>query len=481
MRNRGAVGAQVILLFANAAANAQDVAAVVQNGSGCLGADLLVNAEIDGIVVGVVGVGGGAGLERGLGLIGVDGDVLDTVDCVAVFGDGQAGGFIVLHIIPAAGVGRIVAQGDRGLVPEGGDGVIGVVEFFLDDGLDLGVNGGVNTQTAVEDQRAGFLGRVVGLGLQVVEQLIVKCIGEVGVVGGAGHILGTALALDDLDRLGGGGVILVLGDVPLRVHLVQHVVAALHQLFRVGEGVVLGGVFGDGGQNGALREGQILDMLAEILVGTGLHAADDTGQRDGVEVGLKDRLLTVFVGQAERAEDLAHLTHLIGLVITGQVFDQLLLQRGSTLLGAVERVVGELVEGGTDGTLDVDAGLVVEVLILDGDNGVLQVLRHGGKLTPDAVFAFGQLGVFIAVYIVDNGGLLIFLVIQVQDLAIVRRDLHNVHREQDTAHTGRHDTDAKQTAQEAEKCRHRVALALWFLFVGYRLPGGPCGRFYAIG
>ena len=48
-------------------------------------------------------------------------------------------------------------------------------------------------------------------------------------------------------------------------------------------------------------------------------------------------------------------------------------------------------------------------------------------------------------------------------------------------YAGRHDADAKQAADKAEECRHRVALTLRFLFVGYRLPGGPCGRFYAIG
>ena len=36
---------------------------------------------------------------------------------------------------------------------------------------------------------------------------------------------------------------------------------------------------------------QILDMLAEILDGAGLHTVDDAGQRDRVQVRLKDCLL----------------------------------------------------------------------------------------------------------------------------------------------------------------------------------------------
>ena len=39
----------------------------------------------------------------------------------------------------------------------------------------------------------------------------------------------------------------------------------------------------------------------------------------------------------------------------------------------------------------------------------------------------------------------------------------------------------EDAADKAEERRHRVELTLRFLFVGYRLPGGPCGRFYAIG
>ena len=481
VRDRGAVGAQVVLLFANAAADAQDVAGIVQDRSRSLGADFLIHAEVDGVIVGIVRVGGGTLLQFGLGIIVVDGDVLDAVDSVAVLGDGQAGGFVVLHIVPTAGIRRVVAQGDRSFVPEGRNFIIGVVQFFLDDALDLGIDGGVDAQAAVKDQRAGFLGRVVGLLLQVVEQLIVECIGEVGVVGGAGHVLGTALALHHLDGLRRCGIILILGDVALVVHLIQHVVAALHQLFGVGEGVVLGRILGDGCEDGALREGQILDMLAKVLVGASLHAANDTGQRDGVEVGFQDGLFAVLVGQTQGAEYLAHLTHLVGLIIAGQVFDQLLFQRGCTLLGAVQCMVGKLVQRGTDGTLDIDAGLVVEVLILDSNDRVLEVLRHGGKLAPDTVLALGQGGVLVAVFVVDNGGLFVFLVIQVQDIAIVCRDLHDVHREQDAAYAGRHDADAKQAADKAEECRHRVALTLRFLFVGYRLPGGPCGRFYAIG
>ena len=85
---------------------------------------------------------------------------------------------------------------------------------------------------------------------------------------------------------------------------------------------------------------------------------------------------------------------------------------------------------------------------------------------------------FVAVFVVDNGGLFVFLVIQVQDIAIVCRDLHDVHREQDAAYAGRHDADAKQAADRAEECRHRVALTLRFLFcLGTGCPVAPAVDF----
>ena len=479
------VGAQVVFLLTDTATNTQDVAVIVQRGNGRLGAHRLVHTEVLGIIVGVVIVGGSAHLEGGMLVIGVDRDVVHAVHCQTILGQRQAGVLVELDFVPAAGIRRVIPQADCLLMPQRRDVALGIVHGILDGRLDLGVHGGVDPQTAVEDHRLGLVRRHVQLLLQIVEQLIVERIGEVGVLGGTGGVLGGAAGLGQRDGLGTGGIVLILGDIPLGIHLIQHVVAPGDEVFRVGEGIVRRGVLGDGSQHRALRQGQILHMLAEIFLGARLHAADNARQRDGVQVGFQDGLLAVAVGKTQSAEYFAHLTHLVHLIVAGQVLDQLLLQRGSTLLGAVDGVVGELVEGRTDGTLDVDAGLVVEVLVLDGDDRMLQIFRHGRKFAPDTVFALGQRGVLVAVLVVDDGGLLVFLVVQVQDLAVIRGDLHDIHRQQHTAHTAKHDAHAEHAADEPKNHAGNTAAFLLLFLLGvlridrFKLPRGTVSRLCA--
>ena len=484
MRGGRAVEAQIVLLLADAAADSQNVAAVVHDCHSGLGAYLLIHAEVDGGVVGVIGVGGGTHFQRRAFLVRVDGDGLLPVDRIAFLRDGQTGGIIVLDFVPAAAVGGIVAQADGLLMPQGGDEVVLIVHRLFDALLHLGVNGGVDAQTAGEDQLLRLVGGVVQVLLQLAQQLGVQGIGEPGVAGRAGRVLGGARLFGQGDSLGLGGVELGLGDIPLGVHLIQHVVAALDELLGVRGGVVLRRVLRDGGERRALGQGQILDMLAEILDGAGLHTVDDAGQRDRVQVRLKDGLLAVLVVQTQCTEDLAHLTHVVLLAIAGQVLDELLLQRGRTAVRAPDAVAGESVQRRADGALEVDAGLGAEVLVLDGDDRVLQILRHGGELAPDTVLVAGERGVLVAVDVVDDRRLAVFLVVQIEGLGVIRRDLHDIHGQQHAAHAGRHNAQAEHTADEAEDhTDDAAALFGLFLVLGCGcagLAGGTCRRLYAI-
>ena len=187
VRRSRAVEAQIVFLLADTAADAKDVAVVVQRRHGGLRADFLVHAEVLGGVVGVIRVGGGAGLEGRALVIGVDGDSLLPVDGVTVLRDGQTGGLVVLHHVPAAAVGGIVAQADRLLVPQCGDEVVLVVHRLHDTRLHGGVDGGIDAQTAGEDQLLRLVGGVVQVLLQLVQQLGVQGIGEPGVAGRAGQ------------------------------------------------------------------------------------------------------------------------------------------------------------------------------------------------------------------------------------------------------------------------------------------------------
>ena len=226
-------------------------------------------------------------------------------------------------------------------------------------------------------------------------------------------------------------------------------VAAGNEDLRVGVGIVAGGVLGDRGQRGTFRQRQLAHILAEILLRARLHAADGARQRDGVEVTLQNGLLTVFVADADGAEDLTDLPHGVLLIVLGEVLDELLFDGGRALLGAEQLLAGELVEGRRHGTLEVEAQLVgVEVLVLHRHHGMLKVLRHVAQCAPDAVFVPGQRVIFLAVGVQNDGGLFGFHVVQIQRFAVVRRDLHHIHGQQHRAHTARHHAHAEQTADE---------------------------------
>ena len=467
---RGAVGAKVHRLFAHTAAHGHNVAVVVQHGAGALRPGLAVEADIlAGIVL--------AGLEDVVGLVGIDRHIVLAKDgLVLVVPRG-----IDRH--PLLVVGDLGAQRDPALHflidPQRGEVfVILVVHHLFHRGLDLGVHIAVDAQAAVEDHVHG-LGFAQALLLhEVLLELRVHRIGVPGVVGSAGGILHSSLALHQPDRLILGGLALLCGNVALVAHQRQHVVAAGDEDLRVGVGVVAGGVLGDGGQRGTFRQRQLAHILAEILLRARLHAADGARQRDGVEITLQNGLLAVFVADADGTEDLADLAHGVLLIVLGEVLDELLFNGGRALLGAEQLLAGELVEGRRHGTLEVEAQLVgVEILVLHRHHGMLEIRRHVAQCAPDAVFVPGQRVIFLAVGVQNDGGLFGFHIVKVQRLAVVRRDLHHIHGQQHRTHTAGHHAHAEQASDQLQK-EFNDAEPFLFRLGG---SGGILGSLHAVG
>ena len=350
-------------------------------------------------------------------------------------------------------------------------GVVGVQHQVFHLGLQLGVHGGLDGKAAGVQHLLGVRLRDALLGHDVLHHFLEQCIGEVG---GHGGVLLVAVVLRQRQRLGGGVAVVLLADDPLLPHVVHDEVSAVDQVLRVGVGVVVGGVLGDGSDGGTLPQGQLADVLVEVLVGRRLNALDGAGEADGVQVRLQDGLLGVAAAQAERTVDLAQLTQsaldAAGAVVIGQVLDELLLQRGSTLLGAVD---GQqiLIDHGTNGAFEVDARLVVEILVLGADECILQVGGDLLQVGPHAVAVGGAQGGILhlctGVRIVghDHAGLAQLDVVQVQQVAVVGRGLHHIEHHTHGQQAAGHDAQAQQGGNGAADEPQDRVLCLFLRFL----------------
>ena len=467
------VDAPVHRLGAQAAAHGDDLALLVKlaadHRNGRLGAHVAVEGQVfAGNVPVFVGGFVGAGLE---------GAVVVVNRGIIRPEDGPGGLVCGVHRHPVGIKAVFAAHRDVAfhlfLMPQGREEHVAVFVRFVEHqvfhrSLNVRVHRGVHAQTGGEDivLGLGIALKPVGF-LDVLGQFFQRGLGEVGVVGLHRHILGLGLALGQGDRFLGGGIVFFLGDIALVQHLPQHMVAAGDEVFRVGGRVVAGGVLGYGGQGGALGQGQFLHALVEVFPGAGLHPFDGAGQGHGVEVGFQDGLLAVAVAQADGAEDLAEFTAVIHRGVIGQVFDHLLFQRGRALLGAQQALAGDLVEGGGDGALEVDADLIVEILVLNGDDRVLQIFRNVRQIAPEGTAAARREGgILVAVAIVEDRGLGALSAFQVQLAFRVGRDLHHIHRKQYRRHAAGHDPHAEQAADKADDVAEDTAALFGFGFPG---------------
>ena len=328
----GAVQGKALGLFAQTAHHGDDIAVIVQRDHRRLGADVAV--IVDRTVLAGAGLGG----------------AVLVVDLHIVVGDAGH-----LFLMPA---GREV-------------GVVGVEHQVLHRGLDLGVDRCLDGVAAgVEHTLGGGLVHAL-LGHDVLHHLVEEGIGEVR---GGGAALLRVVRLCQHQRLGSGVAVILLRDDTLLPHIVEQEVPAVDEVLGVGVGVIVGGILGDGRDGRALPEGQLADILVEVLVCRRLDALDGTGKADGVQVGFQNGLLGVAAAQDEGAVDLAQLAQCAldaaGALVAGQVLDELLFQRRGALLGAVD---GQqvFIDHRADGALEVDARLVVKVFVLGADECIL--------------------------------------------------------------------------------------------------------------
>ena len=259
-------------------------------------------------------------------------------------------------------------------------GIIGI--YAVQSILDLGINGRMDLEAAgIYHILCDQLGITLLL-LQIVDDVLDDLIGEVA-VGGLDVLLvflvGTVVQL-----LGNGRIVLVLGNHVLIEHLRQNGLLTRFYLVGMVIYVVDGRIVGQSGQNGAFRQVELRNILAEVTVCRGLHAVAVVAEVDGVEVHDEDAVLVIdLLFERKSTEDLVYLA-LDGVIfVLSDVFDELLRDRRAAVLVAAEHPALDRAERAPP----VYAVMLVEALVLDGDDGVLEIVRNFVAVDPFAVLA----------------------------------------------------------------------------------------------
>ena len=294
-------------------------------------------------------------------------------------------------IVVGDGQGIIQIPVDIGIV------ICLIRELLIRDGLDLGIQGGVDAQAAGGHHvLSSDLG--IARGDQVSHDLVIERVGKVGAGGGVTHLVIDIVEADaviDLIRVRDGLIIFCLGDKIQFPHFLQAFLTSFRVELRMPDGVVCGRVLGDAGNDGALGDCQLRTGFAEIAQGGSLHAQGILPQVDGVHIAQQHVVLGGVFGQLQRQVLLLqltfdHLDHVVVFFCPGgkdRVFQKLLGNgAGSLLLGSL--CLEELVCGADD-TLHVNAVMLVKPFVLDGYEGLSQPCGNlvDGHIDPVGVHA----------------------------------------------------------------------------------------------
>ena len=479
-----------------------------------------VHVHAAGVVQAVVG---GALLRAALAVVAGDGDVVEhravgdgaRVDAQGIGPhrlDGRAGlpgglGGVVVqqpaaalvagaddrHHLAGVGVHHKEAQLD-GLVR--GEHVRVLQEVLLHVGLQVHVHGAVDLIAGVVDIGNSQVPRdplglrqvpddVLEHGVDVPVPLLVVLPLLGGLLGGlaGGLLLGHLLAAEGHGvQLGHGGVVLVLGDVhqPLvgelpflreLQHAAQHGAGPVLGLLGVVVGIVLGGVLGDAGDQGALRQRALADVLAEVVVGRGLHPLVLAAVVYQVQVGLQDLLfgvagvvlpvLVVAALHVQGGENLFHLPQDGHLLLAGEVLHQLLGDGGAAPVAAAAYQAGH----SPHGVAPVHTMVLVEPVVLNADLGGLHLRGDVRQGHPHPVL------------IGEEGHILHFFPVVVGDVHLAGEAQgrlgqvggHHVPEAEDVGHDG----DEDQQAGDDQHQQHRLHRAPGHATHGFG--GGPGG------
>ena len=224
-------------------------------------------------------------------------------------------------------------------------------------------------------------------------------------------------------------------------HFLQYQCLTFLYVFRIAERVVTCGRIGDCGKHSAFGQIQFVKFLAEVSHCGDFRTSCAVTVRNCIQIHFQDLIfcrITEILFQSQRLEDLIDLTFDRFVIVSGQVFDQLL-GDGRTTTAVI---AGDKALNCTKGAEPVYTMMRIEALVFDGDNCFLQIFGDLVQRYPLPVdVSFQSLIYFVLVRVwifgINDGSLCQILAIRgYVDIGIGNYVHADIKGERNTAQTG---------------------------------------------
>ncbi len=206
------------------------------------------------------------------------------------------------------------------------------------------------------------------------------------------------------DGLCAGGDGLLRGNHALLQHAIQHPVAANARLFGEAQRVVVVGRLGQGGQEGHLGNGQLVQRLVEIGLGRGGHTIGLRAEEDFIEVDFQDARLGQGVLKADGQQRLTRFSQHGAIASDQHVLGHLLSNGGGTYHTPPAAILLDVRHDGAHHGNGIHAVVALEILVLSRDEGLLEAAGDGLDGHEDPAFG-SEFGHEAAVTSVDSAHL----------------------------------------------------------------------------
>ncbi len=203
-------------------------------------------------------------------------------------------------------------------------------------------------------------------------------------------------------------LVFCLGDHHQLIHLGQDDALAAQGVShaRLGPGIVDRRPLRDTGEEGRFFEAELRGVLIEVGLGGGLDTYVGIRHRDEIQVEFHDLVIRQRLLELNRVVPLLHLTGGGDLVLTGEHLDGLL--RDGRAAVSRRTAVGQRRDDRARDTSGVDTDVVVEALILDSDEGLVDIgMLHfvDGDIFAIRITRTGRNRDDLAVRAIHGGGL----------------------------------------------------------------------------